>query len=294
MRAHILTLTVAASFAAILNAKGHTQSAQSFDYARFSSEVGAPVTKPFDSARSQSEPRVGIYSLGASGDLSREGHDSGANKMRYLTYSNGGDTSTQEAALTIGISANKYSNSSYLPNCPASPLPPDQIADLVEAAADRHGVDAGFATAIAWVESRFDQIRNSPKGARGPMQLMPATAKRLGVTDVCDPASNIDGGVRHLRSLVDQFRNPLLAAAAYNAGEHAIFENSGVPPYRETVRYVTAVLNRQLGLGEPGKTPGRGTDNRPSSVNPTLPPSNRNSGIIGARAVSFVDGVMKF
>lgn len=294
MRSHILTLTVAASFAAILNAKGHAQSSQFFDYARFSSEVGAPVMKPFDDARSQSEPRVGIYNLGASGNLLREGPDNGTNKMRYITGPNGADISTQEAALTIGIRTNKYSNASPLPNCPASPLPPDQIADLVEAAADRHGVDAGLATAIAWAESRFDQVRNSPRGARGPMQLMPATAKRLGVTDVCDPASNIDGGVRYLRSLVDQFTNPLLAAAAYNAGERAIFENNGVPPYRETVRYVAAVLNRQLGLDEPGKTPGRGTDKRRSSVNPSPPPGNRKSGIIGARAVSFVGGVMKF
>ncbi|WP_105404728.1 lytic transglycosylase domain-containing protein [Neorhizobium sp. T7_12] len=294
MSSHILTLIVAASFAAILNAKGHAQSGQPFDYARVSNDVGTPAMKPFDRARSQSEPRVDIYNLGASGNLSKEGHDSGANKIRHLPYPNGADISAQGSALTIGINANKYSNSSYLPNCPASPLPPDQIADLVEAAADRHGVDAGFATAIAWAESRFDQVRNSPRGARGPMQLMPATAKRLGVTDVCDPASNIDGGVRYLRLLVDQFRNPLLAAAAYNAGEHAIFENNGVPPYPETVRYVTAVLNRQLGLDEPGKTPGRGTDKHPSSVNPSPPPGNRKSGIIGARAVSFVGGVMKF
>ena len=83
------------------------------------------------------------------------------------------------------------------PACPPSPLLPDEIARLVALAADRHGVDAEFAEAIAWTESRFDQVRNSPKGARGPMQLMPGTASGLGVRDICDPAENIDGGVRH-------------------------------------------------------------------------------------------------
>jgi hypothetical protein len=294
MRSHILTLVTAASFAAKLDAAEHVLSAQHFDYERFSGELGAPATKPFDSAQFESEPRVRIYTLGASGRLSRESHAEGENKIRYITYPNDTDAPTQDTSLTIGINANKYSNISPVPNCPPPPLPPDQIAGLVEAAADRHGVGAGFATAIAWAESRFDQVRNSPKGARGPMQLMPATAKRLGVTDVCDPASNIDGGVRHLRSLIDQFGNPLLAAAAYNAGERAILENNGVPPYPETVRYVTAVLNRQLGLDEPGKRSRRGTDKHPSSVNSSPPAGNRKSGVIGARPVSFVGGVMKF
>ena len=70
------------------------------------------------------------------------------------------------------------------------------------------GVDPEFAKAIAWAESRYDQIRNSPKGARGPMQLMPSTAIGLGVQDPCDPKSNVDGGIRHLRALIEEFQNP--------------------------------------------------------------------------------------
>lgn len=149
-------------------------------------------------------------------------------------------------------------------------------------------MDAGLANAIAWTESRFDQVRNSPKGARGPMQLMPDTAARLGVGDVCDPAANIDGGVRYLRILVDQFRNPVLVAAAYNAGEQAVYDHGGVPPYTETVRYVAAVINRQIGFELPRKR-GDATARAAVSIPPPTP-----SSVMGARAVTFVGGVLNF
>ncbi|WP_374046182.1 MULTISPECIES: lytic transglycosylase domain-containing protein [Rhizobium] len=173
--------------------------------------------------------------------------------------------------------------------CGPSPLGPAAIRDLVIASADKHGVDRSLATAIAWTESRFDRIRNSPKGARGVMQLMPATAQRYGVRDVCDPVSNIDGGVRYLRSLIDQFGNPLLAAAAYNAGEQPIYDHHGVPPYPETVAYVAAVLNYQLGL-QPlrvkSATLQSGDGDRSST---------RSNSVIGATATAkFVGGVMQF
>ncbi|WP_309500854.1 MULTISPECIES: lytic transglycosylase domain-containing protein [unclassified Neorhizobium] len=158
-------------------------------------------------------------------------------------------------------------------------------------AADAYGVDADFAKAIAWTESRFDQVRNSPTGARGPMQLMPDTARELGVTDACDPASNIDAGVRRLKALLDEFRNPLLAAAAYNAGVQAIYDNGGVPPYPETVRYVASVINRQLGLGLPhAKAPDR---RGPAGARPAIS-SDQVSDVLGAKGSRFVNGVMHF
>lgn len=132
--------------------------------------------------------------------------------------------------------------------CGPSPVEPAGIKVLVEQTAMKHGVDPGFAVAIVATESDFDRDRNSPKGARGPMQLMPATATRFGVNNVCDPVSNIDGGVRYLRTLLDEFGNPLLAAAAYNAGEQRIYEYGGIPPFAETVSYVAKVVNHQLGL----------------------------------------------
>ncbi|RWI54699.1 MAG: lytic transglycosylase domain-containing protein [Mesorhizobium sp.] len=132
--------------------------------------------------------------------------------------------------------------------CAPSPLSAEDVARLVEQAAWRYGVDRDFALAIASVESRLDRSRNSPKGARGPMQLMPATAARLGVSDICDPADNIDGGVRLLRDLFAAYRNPLIVAAAYNVGEARVHEYGGVPPFPETVRFVAEVINRQLRL----------------------------------------------
>jgi hypothetical protein len=132
--------------------------------------------------------------------------------------------------------------------CGPSPAPPEEITRLVAEAAERHEVDVGFAIAIATAESRLDRLRNSSKGARGPMQLMPETAVRFGVRDICDPAENVDGGVRYLRALVDEFRNPLLVAAAYNAGEGRVREHGGIPPFKETLGYVAKVLNIQMRL----------------------------------------------
>jgi len=141
-----------------------------------------------------------------------------------------------------------------VPECGPSPATPAEITRLVIEASQRHNVDAGFAVAVVTAESRLDRLRNSPKGARGPMQLMPATAERFGVTEICDPEENIDGGVRYLRELTDEFRNPLLVAAAYNAGEGRVREHGGIPPFKETIGYVAEVLNIQMGLEGGGAT----------------------------------------
>ena len=135
-----------------------------------------------------------------------------------------------------------------MPECGPSPATPAEITRLVIEAAQRHDVDAEFAVAVVTAESRLDRLRNSPKGARGPMQLLPATAERFGVTDICDPGENIDGGVRYLRELTDEFGNPLLVAAAYNAGEGRVREHGGIPPFKETIGYVAEILNIQMGL----------------------------------------------
>lgn len=137
---------------------------------------------------------------------------------------------------------------SNVDECGPSPFSVDQIQQMVTEAAERHNVDISLAVGIAYAESRFDQERNSPAGARGPMQLMPGTADRFGVTDPCDAATNIDGGVRYLAWLTEKFGNPLLVAAAYNAGEGQVMEYGGVPPIFETVNYVATVVNYQMGI----------------------------------------------
>ncbi|WP_454623411.1 lytic transglycosylase domain-containing protein [Brucella anthropi] len=179
-----------------------------------------------------------------------------------------------------------------VPECGPSSLTPDEIKSLVEQAARRHQVDVLFATAITWAESQFDRSRNSDKGARGPMQLMPKTAERFGVRDVCDPASNIEGGVRYLGVLLDEFQNPLLVAAAYNAGEGRIYEYGGVPPFKETVGYVAKVVNYQLGVAMPAPKKKLVGGSRRSS--PVIA-SETESGVIAVKKTgTFVGGVMHF
>ena len=114
---------------------------------------------------------------------------------------------------------------------------------LIEREAKRWNVDASFVSALIRAESNYEPRAVSRKGARGLMQLMPATARRLSVSRPFDPAANVGGGVRYLRELVDRYGNrPDLVLAAYNAGEGAVETYGGVPPYRETVSYVARIL----------------------------------------------------
>jgi soluble lytic murein transglycosylase-like protein len=112
------------------------------------------------------------------------------------------------------------------------------------AAAKEHRVDPAFIAAVIKVESNGHVHAVSRKGARGLMQLMPGTARRLGVRSPFDPWDNIRGGVAYLAELAERFgeTNAELILAAYNAGEHAVEEFGGVPPYRETRDYVKRVL----------------------------------------------------
>ncbi|MBI3635583.1 MAG: lytic transglycosylase domain-containing protein [Candidatus Rokubacteria bacterium] len=113
----------------------------------------------------------------------------------------------------------------------------------IEAAAHRYGVSESLISAVIRIESGFNPLAISRKGARGLMQLMPGTASVLGVQNSFDPRENIDGGVRHLRGLIDRFGNDLpLALAAYNAGEQAVTMYRGVPPYPETRDYVKRIM----------------------------------------------------
>lgn len=117
-------------------------------------------------------------------------------------------------------------------------------ADLVAAAAQAHDVPQALLHALIKAESGYNAKALSPKGAAGLMQLMPDTAKEMGVKDVLDPASNLQGGARYLKHMLKLFDNDItLAVAAYNAGPDAVLSRGRVvPPFAETRRYVPNVL----------------------------------------------------
>ena len=128
------------------------------------------------------------------------------------------------------------------------------LNEIVEAST-HYGVPDRLVTAVIRAESGFNPRAVSRKGARGLMQLMPATASNLGVRNSFDPRENIHGGVRHLRALIDRFPGNLpLAIAAYNAGEKAVLSYGGIPPYPETQEYVAKVM-RFYGVPASGRTP---------------------------------------
>jgi peptidoglycan DL-endopeptidase CwlO len=115
--------------------------------------------------------------------------------------------------------------------------------DLIEQTARKYGLDPALLAAVAKTESGFNPRAQSGAGAKGLMQLMDATAARLGVTDSFDPAQSIEGGARFLGGLLKQFNGDVrLALAAYNAGPGAVKKYGGIPPYQETQRYVPKVL----------------------------------------------------
>jgi soluble lytic murein transglycosylase-like protein len=150
-------------------------------------------------------------------------------------FVNAGSTSTPVDWITRGL---------------GSSLVPADIDGLLEKAASRHQVDPDLVRAIVKVESDYDPKAVSRKGAMGLMQLVPDTARRLGVSNPFDPQQNLEGGVTHLRYLLDRFRgNVGLSLAAYNAGENAVERYRGIPAFPETREYVRKI-RRLYGNGE--------------------------------------------
>lgn len=124
---------------------------------------------------------------------------------------------------------------------PGAPSTTSYVEEIA-AAAGESGLDPHLIRAVIANESAFDPAALSPKGASGLMQLMPATARSLGVGNIWNPRENIRGGTAHLGRLLARYDDLALALAAYNAGEEAVDRYGGIPPYPETQEYVRRVL----------------------------------------------------
>jgi soluble lytic murein transglycosylase-like protein len=163
-----------------------------------------------------------------------------------LQLRGGGDVHC-DRSLIVRVEADELEYPDEVAEAPPStgeaeaPTIPEAFRELVMKTAARHGVDARLVNALIQVESAYHSRAVSPKGARGLMQLMPATGRQYGALDLFDPKVNVDAGVQHLRKLLSRYDLPL-ALAAYNAGEAAVDRFGGIPPFRETQNYVTRIL----------------------------------------------------
>jgi Transglycosylase SLT domain len=155
---------------------------------------------------------------------------------RYRIQMNGGSAEIA-AADVIAIEPEEI----FIP-VPRMPLIQAPYGDLIQSAAKKYGVDADLIFSVIAAESNFNPRVISRRGARGLMQLLPATGTRFGVKDIFDPAQNIDAGTQYLRDLMARYQGDLvLTLAAYNAGPGAVQRYGHVPPYNETISYVRAI-----------------------------------------------------
>jgi soluble lytic murein transglycosylase-like protein len=188
---------------------------------------------------------AGEYAILASGArLHVDRHEADGAKVR-LFYGTG--FVELEASGVASFEAEEYVAPAEVTPAAAVTLPSGTVPppltplELADAAADRYGLPRALVRSVMAAESGFEPLAVSPKGAIGLMQLMPDTAEVLGV-DPNDPAQNVDAGARYLRDLLNKYNYGLRhALAAYNAGPGAVDKYNGVPPYRETINYISRI-----------------------------------------------------
>jgi soluble lytic murein transglycosylase-like protein len=168
----------------------------------------------------------------------------------------------------------------------SAPRPPKrEITEMVDKTARKHDVDPLLVHSVIQVESDYDPHAVSPKGAQGLMQLMPSTARMMGVADSFDPEQNIEGGVRYLKYLQGVYKDDRLALAAYNAGPAAVDKYKNVPPYAETQKYVSEVGKRYQHARNAAVAAAPGAEPAPVVTQVVAPPVEQHP-----KVETFIDG----
>jgi soluble lytic murein transglycosylase-like protein len=194
------------------------------------SAVGSPV--PAAPPAPATAPATAAASTGGTGQ--------GGSFASSLADAQGATRATTPASTSSASGSVKFPAPAGVPTGGSDP---GQYGPMIQAAAQRHGIDPQVFENLVRQESGFNPKAGSHAGAQGLTQLMPATAKGLGVSDPFDPAQALEGGAKYLRQQLDTFGGDYTKAlAAYNAGPGAVQRHGGVPPYAETQHYVKTIL----------------------------------------------------